>query len=311
MYFPRVLAFDRLRGRVETFALLRRRRRHDRALRMRPGRCGPPPRARSRSCGRDCARRAPCPDAERVTPLAGRRQHAAVGARRAVRRASSPRTLAAGGCGAADWKYLSARRLALFVAASIEQGTRWVLFEHNAPATWERARAQVEAFLEALDAAGRLRRHVARGELFRHLRRARQPRRSTVAEGKFNLLFGFATSKPGEFDAWLVTHQPARAACRPVSVNRSATSRQRVEWEIETAILRGLALVGPAVASAARGHDAEFVARLDAPRSVPWRPASRACSSARAYDRLAGAPAARRRRGRRARCAGDWRAARR
>jgi len=26
---------------------------------------------------------------------------------------------------------------------------------------------------------------------------------------------------------------------RPVSVNRSATSKQRVEWEIETAILRG------------------------------------------------------------------------
>jgi hypothetical protein len=26
---------------------------------------------------------------------------------------------------------------------------------------------------------------------------------------------------------------------RPVSVNRSATSKQRVEWEIETSILRG------------------------------------------------------------------------
>ena len=64
----------------------------------------------------------------------------------------SPRTLAAGG--GSDWNYLSARRLALFVAASIEQGTRWVLLEHNGPPTWERAQAQVEAFLEELAEQG-------------------------------------------------------------------------------------------------------------------------------------------------------------
>ena len=70
----------------------------------------------------------------------------------------SPRTLAAGGSGASDWKYLSARRLALFVAASIEQGTRWVLLEHNGPATWERARLQVESFPRGARRAGRVRR---------------------------------------------------------------------------------------------------------------------------------------------------------
>jgi len=52
-------------------------------------------------------------------------------------------------------------------------------------------------------------------------------------------LFGFATSKPGEFDTWLVTHRAGASRVRPVSVNRSATSKQRVEWEIETSILRG------------------------------------------------------------------------
>jgi phage tail sheath protein FI len=64
----------------------------------------------------------------------------------------SPRTLAAGGSGASDWRYLSARRLALFVAASVEQGTRWVLLEHNGPSTWQRAQAQVEGFLDTLAA---------------------------------------------------------------------------------------------------------------------------------------------------------------
>jgi hypothetical protein len=43
---------------------------------------------------------------------------------------------------------------------------------------------------------------------------------------------------PGAFDTWLVTHRAGASRVRPVSVNRSATSRNRVEWEIETAILR-------------------------------------------------------------------------
>ena len=64
-------------------------------------------------------------------------------------------------------------------------------------------------------------------------------RPALVAEGKFNLLFGFATSKPGEFDTWLVTHQAGASRVRPVSVNRATTSKHRVEWEIETSILRG------------------------------------------------------------------------
>jgi hypothetical protein len=64
-------------------------------------------------------------------------------------------------------------------------------------------------------------------------------RPALVAEGKFNLLYGFATSKPGEFDTWLVTHQAGASRVRPVSVNRATTSRHRVEWEIETSILRG------------------------------------------------------------------------
>jgi hypothetical protein len=150
----------------------------------------------------------------------------------------SPRTLAAGGSGAADWKYLSARRLALFVAASVEQGTRWVLLEHNGPATWERAQAQVESFLDALAAQGAFAGADA-AETHFVIADERVNRPQTLAEGKFNLLFGFATSKPGEFDTWLVTQRAGASRVRPVSVNRSATSKQRVEWEIETSILRG------------------------------------------------------------------------
>ena len=236
MYYPRVQAFDRLRGRIETFG----------------------------SCGAAAGMIARCDetwpvwaaaeseeavlrpglrpavavsDAERVR-LAQAGVNTLLSVRAGTRAGVSPRTLAAGGSGAADWKYLSARRLALFVAASVERGTRWVLLEHNGPATWERARAQVERFLEALAAQGAFAGAAAEETHF-VIADERVNRPQTLAEGKFNLLFGFATSKPGEFDAWLVTHRAGASRVRPVSVNRSATSKQRVEWEIETAILRG------------------------------------------------------------------------
>jgi hypothetical protein len=236
MYYPRVQAFDRLRGRVEIF-----------------GSCGAAAGMIARADEvspvwsaveseeailRPGLRPAvTVSDADRAR-LAQAGVNTLLAVRGGSREGLSPRTLAAGGSGASDWKYLSARRLALFIAASIEQGTRWVLLEHNGPATWQRARAQVEAFLESLAAQGAFAGAEDEQSYF-VIADERVNRRETLAEGKFNLLFGFATSKPGELDTWLVTHRAGASRVRPVSVNRSATSRQRVEWEIETAILRG------------------------------------------------------------------------
>ena len=145
--------------------------------------------------------------------------------------------MATGASGAADWKYLSARRLALFVAASIERGTRWVLLEPNTSATWQQAQALAQSFLGSLAKGGAFSGVSVEDSHF-VICDDRVNRTQTIAEGKFNLLFGFATSKPGEFDTWLVTHQAGASRVRPVSVNRFATSRQRVGWEIETSILR-------------------------------------------------------------------------
>jgi len=236
MFFPRVQAFDRLRGRVETFAscgaaagMVARSdetwpvwaaAETDEAI-LRPG----------------LRPAVPVSDADRVR-LAQAGVNTLLSVRSSVRASISPRTLAAGGCGISDWKYLSARRLSLFIAASIEQGTRWVVLEHNGPATWEKARFQADCFLEALAEQGAFvgtspdESHFVIGD-------ERVNRPALVAEGKFNLLFGFATSKPGEFDTWLVTHQAGASRVRPVSVNRATTSKHRVEWEIETSILRG------------------------------------------------------------------------
>jgi hypothetical protein len=236
MYFPRVQSFDRLRGRAETFASCGAAAgmiaRSDEAWPvwstaeseetfLRPG----------------LRPAAVVSDQERIR-LAQAGVNTLVSSRSNARQGLSPRTLTAGGCGASDWKYLSARRLALFIASSVEQGTRWVLIEPNIPATWERARALVDHFLTELADAGAF---VGTSPDESHFAIAddRVNREATVAEGKINVLYGFATSKPGEFDTWMVTHHPALSRVRPVSVNRLATSKHRVEWEIETAILRG------------------------------------------------------------------------
>ena len=236
MYFPRVQSFDRLRGRAETFASCGAAA----GMIARSDEVSPVWSAieTEESFLRPGLRPAAVvSDQERVR-LSQAGVNTLVSSRSSVRAGLSPRTLAAGSAGASDWKYLAARRLALFVASSIEQGTRWVLLEPNIPSTWERARQQVDVFLEALAEQGAF---IGTSPDESHFAIAddRVNREQTVAEGKFNLLYGFATSKPGEFDAWLLTHHPGASRIRPVSVNRLQTSRNRVEWEIETAILRG------------------------------------------------------------------------
>ena len=237
MYFPRVQAFDRLRGKVETFASCG-------AAAGMIARCDETWPVWAAAETDDAVLRpglrpaVPVSEAERMR-LVQTGINVLASVRSTYRGGVSPRTLAAGGLGTSDWKYLSARRLALFVASSIEQGTRWVLMEPNTQATWEKARTQVAAFLQSLADGGAFGGQAA-GESHLVICDERINRAETIAEGKLNILFGFATSKPGEFDTWLVTHQAAGSRARPVSVNRLTTSRQRVGWEIETSILRKL-----------------------------------------------------------------------
>ena len=239
MYFPRLLALDRVRGRYEVFAS-----------------CGAAAGliARGDSASpvwgaseidepvlRPTLRNAVAiEDGERAR-LAQLGVNTFSTVRPLARRAASPRTLGAGGSGPADWTWLAARRHALFVIASVEEGTRWIVFQHDRPDAWARLRAQVEAFLAALEDDGAF---VGRTSAERWFvicdERVNPP--ETVAAGKVNLLLGFALARAGEFHAFLVTHQSGASRVRAVSVNRLATSGERVEEEIETAILQGIAL---------------------------------------------------------------------
>src|SRR5262249_37012651 len=47
------------------------------------------------------------------------------------------------------WKYVNVRRIFIYVEASIDAGTQWVVFEPNDEALWSRVRQSVSNFLES------------------------------------------------------------------------------------------------------------------------------------------------------------------
>jgi hypothetical protein len=257
MYFPRIVAFDRLRGRFEMFA----------PCGVAAGmiaRCDESWPVWSAAEGDDAVLRPGIRPAWNVSmPDRTRLMNAGINLLNAVRIAprysASPRTLASGAAAVSDWRFLSARRLALFVMTSVERGTRWMMFERNAQSTWTLARAQVEAFLESLYAEGAFVGRTGEEGYF-VVCDERINNEETMRAGKFNLAFGFAASKPGDYHVFLVTHAPGGSRTRPITMNRFANFSPTVDEEIESSILRGLVPVDDRIG------DDENTVRMPTPR---------------------------------------------
>lgn len=234
MFFPRLLAIDRLRNRMATFA-------PGAAAAGMLARAGIVGGTRSRVQEPDLALRPMLrPSVAIAAEDSDRLAQAGINTLEPLRPGAVARarscTLSSGVSSSAEGHYLAAHRLALQLANSIEIGTRWVLTAPNLPPTWERAGRQIERFLESLRVEGAF----APGE-FQDcclvVWDERVNRASTVATGAVNLLFGYALQQPGVLQCWLVTHHPGGTRVRPVSINRQAATPRRVDWEIETAIL--------------------------------------------------------------------------
>ena len=130
-----------------------------------------------------------------------------------------PRTLAAGAAGAVDWKFLAARRLALFILNSIERGTRWVVFTWPHQEVAERSGAQVRAFFERLYHAGAFGTRPMEESFFVICDHRVNSAQSAVA-GEFQLVIGFAAVRRGEFHSFRIRHSPSGSKITPVSLNR-------------------------------------------------------------------------------------------
>jgi len=216
MYFPRVLAHDKLRGHFESFApcgavagMLARCDEmfpvwmpadHDEAV-LRPG-----------------YRPACLVGEDRRTRLAKFGVNTIQAVRGGARSLLRPRTLAAGRAANADWQLLAARRLALFIVNSVERGTRWVTTATPHIEVAELVASQVRAFFEGLHQAGAFgTRSMA--EAFFVICDQRVNSWETGA-GEFQFVIGFAARREHEFHSYRISHSALGVKVRSVSLNR-------------------------------------------------------------------------------------------
>jgi hypothetical protein len=228
MYFPRVLAHDKLRGHFELFAP-----------------CGAVAGMLARQ---DETSPVWIPDRDEPILRPGFRPACLVGEDRRIRLASlgvntiqsirstarvdvRPRTLAAGNTANADWRYLSSRRLALFILSSIEHGTRWIAGRSPAEVA-ETVIAQVRAFFEGLHEAGCFGSRRIEDAFF-VICDERVNSAWTDGSCEVQFLIGFAASREHEFHGFRISQSAAGAKIQPVSLNRlnfSQYSPAELEW---------------------------------------------------------------------------------
>lgn len=219
MFFPRIVATDRLRGRPEIFgnggAVAGLLSRTGEAVSAAIAARDPEPLLRA---GARLAREVAPADRWSLSAHGVNVLHAV----RSTDRDRPPlRTLACGASASSDWSYLSQRRFALFVINSIERGTRWCVLCPDDPLVWERVAAQVRRFLGELHSAGAFA-SVPPDQAYyvicdERINEASEPH-------VVNILVQFAAMHAGEYHSFMVTHSVNGATVRPVLVNRLEAS---------------------------------------------------------------------------------------
>jgi phage tail sheath protein FI len=97
-----------------------------------------------------------------------------------------------------EWKYVSVRRLFLFLKQSIDQGLQWAAFEPNGEPLWSRIRVEVEEFMQALFRQGAFQGRAPHDAWFLKLG-PDTTSQSDLDAGIVNVVVGFAPLKPAEF----------------------------------------------------------------------------------------------------------------
>ena len=218
MFYPRIMAMDRLRGRLETFA-------NCGAVAGMLAHGDEMPGAYSLAANEpDLLLRPGTRAASLINEVERWRLSShGINALQSVRSRGPVclllRTLAGGSNAAADWSYLRPLRLALRIASGVEQGTRWVVLESPGKALWRRVTAQVEQFLAGLAADGAFPSAAPESSSF-VICDERVNTDMDTAHGRVRILVGFAALRAGSYHSFLVTHAASGSRVRWVGVNR-------------------------------------------------------------------------------------------
>jgi phage tail sheath protein FI len=115
------------------------------------------------------------------------------------------RTLAGSQAESSDWKYVNVRRLLLFLEASIDEGTSWVVFEPNDEPLWARVRRAVEDFLTVLWREGAFQGSKPEEAFFVRCDRSTMTQ-GDIDHGRLIVLVGVAPVRPAEFVVFRIRH---------------------------------------------------------------------------------------------------------
>ncbi len=99
---------------------------------------------------------------------------------------------------ASQWKYVPVRRLALYLEASLYQGTQWVVFEPNDEPLWAQIRLNVGSFLRGLFQQGAFQGSTPSSAYFVRCD-STTTTQADINNGVVNILVGFAPLLPAEF----------------------------------------------------------------------------------------------------------------
>jgi phage tail sheath protein FI len=108
------------------------------------------------------------------------------------------RTLQGNDALASEWKYISVRRLTLFIEESLYQGTKWVVFEPNDEPLWAQIRLNIGSFMHDLFRQGAFQ-GTAPKDAYLVKCDSETTTQNDINNGIVNILVGFAPLKPAEF----------------------------------------------------------------------------------------------------------------
>ncbi len=108
------------------------------------------------------------------------------------------RTLQGGDSLGSEWKYISVRRLAIFIEDSLKRGLQWAVFETNAEPLWTQIRLTATAFMSSLFRSGALQGVQEQQAFFVKCDRSTTTQ-TDIDQGFVNIVVGFAPIKPAEF----------------------------------------------------------------------------------------------------------------